>query len=101
MVAISFLILRKKEPDLKRPYVVKNGNAIGIGAMVSALFFLYWYTPFSPNSLLWPYEWFIILGWAAVGIVLICILYFLDLKESVSEAEREMLIFGEEYSREL
>ena len=101
MVAISFLILRKKEPNLKRPYVVKNGNMIGVGAMVSALFFLYWYTPLSPKSLLWPYEWGLIISWALVGVFLVCILYFLDLKERVSEPEREMLIFGEEYSREL
>ena len=29
-MAISFLVLRKKEPDMVRPYRVKNGQLIGI-----------------------------------------------------------------------
>jgi len=100
MVSVSFLILRRREPDLQRPYTVRNGTFIGCIAVVSELFFLYWYTPLSSGGLIWPYEWGLILSWAAVGIFLIGVHYSLNYKETTNDADREILIFGEEYARE-
>lgn len=100
MVSVSFLLLRRREPELSRPYSVRNGTAIGCIAVVSELFFLYWYTPLSSGGLIWPYEWGLILSWAVVGVLLIGLLYGLNRKDQISTQEREVLIFGEEYSRE-
>lgn len=100
MVSVSFLILRRREPDLQRPYTVRNGTVIGCIAVVSELFFLYWYTPLSSGGLIWPYEWGLIIGWAAVGIFLVGLHFGLNYKDETSDADREVLIFGEEYARE-
>lgn len=101
LVSASFLILRRKEPELQRPFTLKNGKWIGTAAIVAALFFFYWYTPLSPNSLIWPYEWGLIFSWIGIGAILVVISKVLGDKKGVSVQERELLIFGEEYAREL
>jgi len=100
MVSVSFLILRKQEPDLQRPYSVRYGTTIGYVAVVSELFFLYWYTPLSSGGLVWPYEWGLVLSWILVGFLLVALHYGLNYKNKIQEQERELLIFGEEYARE-
>ncbi|MDD9890403.1 MAG: amino acid permease [Gammaproteobacteria bacterium] len=70
MVAWSFLVLRKKEPDLERPYRVKFGKLVGILALVLSIGLGFLYLPGSPSALLWPQEWVIILGWVALGAIL-------------------------------
>jgi amino acid transporter len=96
MVALSFLFLRKREPDLARPYKVKGGAVVGVLAICVALFFLYLYLPIGPGSLL-PVEWVLVLVWVALGVVL----YIMNSvkNKSVSIEEREFLLFGDEYSR--
>ena len=69
MVAASFLILRKKEPELERPYKVPFGNAVGIAALILSLGLSLLYLPGSPSALIWQ-EWTIIVGWMALGAVL-------------------------------
>ena len=69
MVAASFLILRKKEPELERPYKVPFGNAVGIAALILSLGLSLLYLPGSPSALIWQ-EWTIIVGWMALGVVL-------------------------------
>ena len=100
LVSISFLLIRKQEPELKRHYYIKKGRAVGVGAAVIATFFLFWYTPFSPNALLWPYEWALVLAWVIMGVFFSCISKISGRKERITKAERELLIFGEEYARE-
>lgn len=68
-VAISFLVLRKREPDMSRPYRVKNGVLVGIAAILLSLFLLVLYLPGSSVSLKWPYEWGIIFIWLGLGAV--------------------------------
>ena len=70
MVAWSFLVLRKKEPDLERPYRVKFGKLVGILALVLSIGLGFLYLPGSPSALLWPQEWVIILGWVVLGAIL-------------------------------
>lgn len=101
MVSISYLKIRKNEPDLRRYYTIKNGRMVGTAAIISALFFLFWYTPFSPTALLWPYEWALVFAWVALGAVLLLLAKITDRKKRVSEEERELLMFGEAYAREI
>lgn len=68
IVAISFLALRYREPEMKRPFKVTNGKIIGYLASVFSLFFIALYLPGSPSALIWPYEWGIFIIWALLGI---------------------------------
>lgn len=71
LVSITFIILRKREPAMERPYKSGNSNIVGWLAAISSLFFLILYLPGMPSSLSWPVEWVIIFVWFALG------LYFL------------------------
>ena len=69
MVALSFLILRKKEPDLHRPYKVKHYKFVGITASVlSGLMVVLYLIPGSGTSLT-KEEWIIVGGWVLLGII--------------------------------
>jgi amino acid transporter len=70
-VAWSFLVLRKREPDMPRPYVVRNGPYIGIAALVLSLGIAVLYLPGSPAALVWPYEWAIVIGWVLLGAIML------------------------------
>jgi len=98
IVSISFINIRIKEPDLSRPFKVKRWKTIGLAAIASSLFFLLLYSPISPNTLIWPYEWGLVLIWSIAGIILALRSRMLFSKTSTKE--REVLMFGEEYSRE-
>ena len=67
MVAVSFLVLRRREPEMPRPFRAAKGNVIGTTALVLSILLLLVYLPGSPAALAWPYEWLICLGWAALG----------------------------------
>ena len=68
-VALSFLVLRRKEPDMARPYKVPSGNIVGICALALSCLLLSFFLPFSPSALIWPQEWLIVFGWVALGAV--------------------------------
>lgn len=67
-VAASFLVLRRKEPEMPRPFRVANGNLVGWGALILAVGIIVLYMPGSPAALIWPYEWAIVGGWAMLGL---------------------------------
>jgi amino acid transporter len=67
MVAISFLVLRLREPEMPRPYRVRHGKTVGVVALVLSLALSLLYLPGSPAGLRWPEEWLICLGWAVCG----------------------------------
>lgn len=69
MVAISFLILRYREPAMERPFKVSYGKPVGFLAVIFSLALVFLYLPGSPAALVWPYEWLIFLGWCALGVV--------------------------------
>lgn len=69
-VALSFLALRQREPDLPRPYRVRYWRATGIAAFVLSCGIALLFMPFSPAALIWPYEWAIVGGWWLLGLVL-------------------------------
>ncbi len=70
-VAWSFLVLRKKEPGMARPYQAPNGILIGWAAFILSIGIGCLYLPFSPAALIWPQEWAIVLGWIVLGAVLL------------------------------
>ena len=69
-VAISFLVLRRKEPDMPRPFKVSHPRLVGYGAVLLALGFLSAFLPWSDSALSWPEEWMTIVIWTAIGLIL-------------------------------
>ncbi|MGI9323070.1 MAG: APC family permease [Pseudomonadales bacterium] len=67
-VALAFLALRRKEPELPRPFKVAGGRLVGWAALVMSVAFGCLYLPFSPSALIWPYEWAVVLVGAGVGV---------------------------------
>ena len=70
-VAWSFLVLRSREPEMPRPYVVRYGRFVGTAALVLSLGIAVLYFPGSPAALVWPYEWLIVLAWVMLGAVML------------------------------
>lgn len=70
MVAASFLILRKKSPEMKRPFYLRGGSIIGWFAVLMSIGICILYFPGMPSALIWPYEWAIIIVWIILGVIL-------------------------------
>ncbi|MGG3571795.1 APC family permease [Bacillus gobiensis] len=68
MVVLSFIVLRKKEPDMARPFRAGKGPAVGWIALVLSFGFIVMYMPGMPAALVWPYEWLILAGWTLIGV---------------------------------
>jgi amino acid transporter len=69
MVSLSFLILRKKEPDMPRPYKVPAYRFVGAMAVLMSGFMVLMYCiPGSGGNLVWQ-EWAMVGGWALLGVV--------------------------------
>lgn len=64
LVSISFMVLRKKEPDMSRPYKIKHYKFIGTMAIILASLMLLLYIP----GLIKP-EWIIVVGWTVLGVI--------------------------------
>ena len=68
MVSLSFLILRKKEPTMPRPYKVKFGKTAGtLAAIMSGIMLLLYILPGSGAALA-PQEWMMAGLWFVLGI---------------------------------
>ena len=68
-VAISFCILRKKNPEMERPYKVKAGNFVGVMAVAMAAFMtLLYIIPASFSAALVWQEWIVVGTWLALGV---------------------------------
>ena len=69
MVALSFLIIRKKQPDLKRPYKVKNYKVVGvIAAIMSGVMAILYLIPGSGCTFTVE-EVIIAVSWIVIGII--------------------------------
>lgn len=67
LVAVSFLIIRRKEPDLVRPYKVPAYKFVGTMAVLMSGFMVVCYMiPASGSALVWQ-EWLIAGGWCLLG----------------------------------
>ncbi|MBO4870027.1 MAG: APC family permease [Clostridia bacterium] len=69
MVALSFLILRKKEPDLNRPYKVKHYRFVGIMATILSGMMVVLYLIPGSGCALTVEEWIIVGGWTVLGVI--------------------------------
>ncbi|RXT08761.1 APC family permease [Ammoniphilus sp. CFH 90114] len=67
LVGISFIILRKREPQMPRPFRAGNNSAVGYIAVILSIGLAVLYMPGMPAALVWPYEWIIFGGWWALG----------------------------------
>jgi amino acid transporter len=76
-VAISFLVLRKTEPDMPRPFKVSHPRLVGYGAVILSIGLLGAFMPWSASSLQWPHEWLTIVVWSCLGLVLLARYEFL------------------------
>jgi APA family basic amino acid/polyamine antiporter len=70
LVAVSFLLLRRNQPGMVRPFRLRHGEVIGWLALAGSLGLLLLYLPGSPSALLWPVEWGLVLVWYALGVLL-------------------------------
>ena len=67
IVSMSFLVLRKKRPDIHRPYKITHGIYVGVVAFVMSLTMTSLYLiPGTNCTLIWQ-EWVIVLGWIILG----------------------------------
>lgn len=65
-VSLSFYVLRKKEPNMVRPYKVTLGKWVSLSAFVLSLGLVYLYLPGNPSALS-SIEWSIIGIWILAG----------------------------------
>lgn len=68
LVAVSFLVLRRREPELVRPYRVRMARTVGGLAVLLSAMLIVLCLPGMPASLEWPYEWVIMVLFWAVGL---------------------------------
>ncbi len=88
-VAISFVILRKKDPDMRRPFKVRRGMVIGIIAICLAGFMLMLYiVPASFSAALVWQEWIVVGGWILLGVIF----YFRSKRKYGKEFGRDITI---------
>lgn len=98
LVSCAFIALRKKEPDLERPYKALGGNVTGWIAIIASFLWCLIYIPgLSPAALVWPQEVAIVGLWSMIGIVLA--IWGRSNYPNVGLSEREHLIYGEKYAR--
>lgn len=71
LVAVSFLALRRNEPDMPRPFKVSHPNVVGYGAVLLSLALLSAFFPWSDSALSWPEEWMTIMVWTGLGAALL------------------------------
>jgi amino acid transporter len=97
MVSISFLILRKKEPDMERPYKVGPWQFVGVMAVLMSGFMVVCYlVPASGSALVWQ-EWLMAGGWCLLGVVFYVVCKtkykekFGSLVEIISDSDAAML----------
>lgn len=70
MVSMSFIVLRRKVPNLKRSYKVKNYRAVGLIAVImSGIMVAMCIILGTDCTLVWQ-EWGIAGGWFLLGIIM-------------------------------
>ncbi|MGH3520880.1 MAG: APC family permease [Haloechinothrix sp.] len=88
MVAVTFLVLRHREPDMERPFRVGPARVVGGLAVVLSLGLLVLFLPGMPSGLVLP-EWVILVLWVLLGLV-----FFLRLPRVPAgpDAEERLLV---------
>lgn len=90
-VSFSFLTLRQKFPDLRRPFVAPGGRILGCLAILGTVLILgVMVYPGSPAALAWPLEWAIFGIFSLLGLVFW--LFSTRSRNAVTKEERDYLI---------
>lgn len=98
MVALSFCILRKREPELERPFKVNAAVLVGILAVGVALFMATLYLPIYSPAPLKGIEWGLVGGWLILGVILFIANKF-SVNGKATKEEVEFQMFGDDYKR--
>jgi APA family basic amino acid/polyamine antiporter len=69
MVAVSFVVLRRREPEMPRPFRAPGGITTGVVAAVLSIGLGVLFLPGMPAALVWPYEWVVLGAWWLLGAV--------------------------------
>lgn len=94
-VSISFCILRKRKPDMERPYKVKAGKFVGVMAVAMAGFMtLLYIIPASFSAALIWQEWVVVGTWLVLGVFF----YFYSKRKYGAEFGRDIFIVDEDKS---
>ncbi len=96
-VTLSFILLRIKEPELHRPIKIRGGMGFGIAVLVAVVVYFALYIIIAVKVSDYSFEALAIVIWMVFGIIL-----FRSSKKgnkSITEREREILVFGEELAR--
>ena len=97
LVIISFVLLKKNEPELPRPFNIKGGAKTGIFIMLITTVYLGLYIKANVNLSGVSPEFVITAAWMLLGFVMVKMLN--KRRKPVSREERELLIFGEKFAR--
>ncbi|WAE72632.1 APC family permease [Streptomonospora nanhaiensis] len=71
LVVVSFLVLRRRDPAMERPFTVPAGVPVGVTALVLSFGLFLLYLPGMPAALGWPHEWLMVALWWAAGAALL------------------------------
>lgn len=94
-VAISFLVLRYREPEMVRPFRVPAGKLVGILTIILSLGLLVLYLPGMPSALI-NVEWLIFFGWTILGVALYGYAYVKDSDKSNAYMAEEIVALKEQ-----
>lgn len=87
-VVVCFLVLRRREPAMERPFRAPVGTAVGVVALVLSFGLFTLYLPGMPAALAWPQEWPMVLAWWVAGALL---LWRLPRVPAGPDAERRLI----------
>ena len=97
LVIISFIMLKKNELELPRPFNIKGGAKTGIFILAITAVYLGLYINANVNLSGVSPEFVITAAWMLLGFVMVKMLN--RRRKPVSREERELLIFGEKFAR--
>lgn len=69
LVGVSFLVLRKREPELERPYRVGPARTVGSLAVLLSAALILVCLPGMPAELAWPQEWLLVCALWVFGLI--------------------------------
>ena len=91
LISIAFLQIRKKLPDLDRPFFVPQGKLVGYISAVFCVAWLFLYTPWGPSGLT-KGEW---IGFAVYAVIAVLVYFVWNRKGGdMSREENLELLFG-------
>ncbi len=97
LVVISFIMLKKKEPNLARPLNIKGGVKIGMAILLVVCVYFILYVKESLFSAATNPELIITVIWVTIGIVLTAITR--KKRASMDTEHLELAVFGERFAR--